>query len=212
MERLHRFHGDVDVYRRAIRIECQYAAIVPPTDRRVEKLRTDHPKLGTFLSRFSGQFGEQIWPSLLLRRTSAPKSYCTAEAVTAFRDIISLSVVPYARAMLLRSDRARGLEFTNMFQFYPWMLDKAETMQQANPAQRSSHLVEEFQGQSFPEQSQILITEQHIDVPLTEKLLSRWIVRFSIEDAADRKDRALFRSISMANEAARIPAPSSGRK
>jgi hypothetical protein len=76
-------------------LECPYAAIVAPTDPRVEKLRATHPKLTTFLSKFSGQFREQVWPSLLLLRADAPQSYYTAEAVSAFRDILSLSVVPF---------------------------------------------------------------------------------------------------------------------
>jgi hypothetical protein len=56
-------------------LECPYAAIVAPTDSRVETLRAAHPKLTTFLSKFSGQFREQVWPSLLLLRTDAPPSY-----------------------------------------------------------------------------------------------------------------------------------------
>jgi hypothetical protein len=44
--------------------------------------------------------------------------------VTSFRDIISLSVVPYARSSRLRFDKASNLAYTNTFQFYPWMLDK----------------------------------------------------------------------------------------
>ena len=150
-------------------VECKYASIVPPTDSRAEKLRTDHPKLTTFLSKFSGQFGKQIWPSLLLLRTAAPGSYYTAEAVAAFRDIISLSVVPYARAVRLRFDRAHALAFTNIFQFYPWMLDKQYMeMLSVNPAQMSIHLLEEFNGQSFPEQSPTSIMERDIDFPLAE--------------------------------------------
>jgi hypothetical protein len=62
-------------------VECKYAAIVPPTDSRAEKLRTDHPKLTTFLS----PYFRQLVPSLLLLRTAAPGSYYTAEAVAAFR-------------------------------------------------------------------------------------------------------------------------------
>jgi hypothetical protein len=151
-------------------IECQYAAIVPPTDSRAEKLRTDHPKLTTFLSKFSGQFGEQIWPSLLLLRRDAPKSYYTAEAVTAFRDIISLSVVLYARALRLRLDKAHALAFTNIFQFYPWILDKQyENVISVNLAHISTHLLEVFHGQSFPEQSQTSIMERDIDFPLAKK-------------------------------------------
>jgi len=67
------------------------------------------------------------------------------------------------------------------------------------------HLLQEFEGQSFPEQSQASIMERDIDFPLARELLNRWIVRFS-EDAVEWKDKALFRSLNMANEAGRIPA------
>lgn len=191
-------------------IECDHAAIVSPVDHRVEKLRKDHPNLTTFFSKFSGQFGEQVWPSLLLLHTDAPKSCYTAEAVGAFRDIISLSVVPYARTSRLRFDRADSLAFTNAFQFYPWMLDKRyEDMILANPANLHVHLLSEFKGQSFPEQGRVSVMERDIDLPLAKELLNRWIVRFST-NTVDWKDKALFRSLNMANEAGRIPAPSVG--
>jgi len=187
-------------------LECSYAVIVAPTDSRVEKLRAAHPKVTIFLSKFSGQFREPVWPSLLLLRTDAPQSYYTAEAVSAFRDILSLSVVPYARTTRLRFDRADGLAFTNTFQFYPWMLDKQfDEMILINPAQVHAHLLEEFKGQSFPEQSQASIMWNDIDVPLARELLNRWIVRFSGNPVA-WNDKALFRSLNMANEAGRIPA------
>ena len=187
-------------------LECDFSAIVSPTDPRVEKLRDAHPMLTTFLSKFSGQFGEEVWPALLLRRTRAPQSYHTAEAVSAFRDIFSMSVVPYARTRRLRFDRPDELVFTNAFQFYPWMLDgRFEDMILINPAQMHAHLLEEFHGQSFPEQSQVSIMLNDIDEPLAEKLLERWVDRFS-ERSATWENRALFRSLNMANEAGRIPA------
>ena len=187
-------------------MECAQAAIVAPTDPRVEKLRDAHPKLTSFLSKFSGQFREQVWPSLLLLRANAPQSYYTTEAVAAFRDILSLSVVPYARTTRLRFNRASGLAFTNTFQFYPWMLDKRfEDMILINPAQMHVYLLEEFKGQAFPEQSQASIMWNDIDVPLARELLNRWIMRFSGNPVA-WKDKALFRSLNMANEAGRIPA------
>jgi hypothetical protein len=86
------------------------------------------------------------------------------------------------------------------------MLDKQfEEMLLVNPAQMHAHLLEEFRGQPFPEQSQTSIMEKDIDLPLARELLNRWIVRFS-EDKVEWKDKALFRSLNMANEAARIPA------
>jgi hypothetical protein len=191
-------------------IECDYAAIVPLWDTRVEKLRSDHPRLMTFLSSFRGQFGSEIWPALLLLRSDAPRSYYTGEAVSAFRDILSLSVVAFARATRLRYDRADTLIFTNVFQFYPWMIDKNfEEMILINPAEKHVHLLEEFSGQSFPEQSAVSVMEANIDIPLAEALLGRWIIRFA-KSAERWKDRALFRSLNMANEAGKIPALTAG--
>lgn len=191
-------------------IECDHAAILSPVDPRVEKLRTDHPNLTTFLSKFRGQFGEQVWPSLLLLHTDAPPSCYTAEAVTAFRDVISLSVVPYARSARLRFDKAHDLAFTNTFQFYPWMLDKNyEDMILTNPANLHVHLLSEFHGQSFPEQGHTSIMERDIDLPLAKELLNRWVVRFTAA-TVEWKDKALFRSLNMANEAGRIPALTAG--
>jgi hypothetical protein len=189
-----------------VTLECAQAAIVAPTDSRVERLCVAHPRLTTFLSKFCSQFREQVWPSLLLLHADAPTSYYTSEAVSAFRDILSLSVVPYARTTRLRFDHANRLAFTNIFQFYPWMLDKQfDEMILVNPAQIHAHLLEEFQGQSFPEQSQTSIMCSGIDIPLAHELLNRWIERFSGNPVA-WKHKALFRSLNMANEAGRIPA------
>jgi hypothetical protein len=47
--------------------------------------------------------------------------------------------------------------------------------------------------------------ERDIDIPLFKALLERWVARFPQGSRAWR-DRALFRSLNMANEAARIPA------
>ena len=187
-------------------IECPYAAIMSPTDDRVLNLCNAHPKLTTFLSKFSGQFRKQISPSLLVLRSDAPRSYYTAEAVTAFRDIISLSIIPYARTKRLRFNQAHGMAFTNTFQFYPWMLDKKyEEVMLVNPAQKHFHLLEEFEGQSFPEVPHASLMADDIDIPLAKELMNRWIARFS-EGHVEWKDKALFRSLNMANEAGRVPA------
>ena len=77
-------------------IECEFAGIVSSIDPRVERLRKDHPTLTQFLRNFSGQFKEKSRPSLLILRADAPSACRTAEAVTAFRDLVSLSSIPLA--------------------------------------------------------------------------------------------------------------------
>ena len=187
-------------------LESQYATIVPPTDRRVQELCADHPNLAKLLWKFLGQFGERVRPSLLLMRSDTPNSYYNTEGITAFRDILSLSVVPYARATRLCVGRSAASIYTNAFQFYPWMVDRnTDEVISSNSAQLHIHELVKFFGQSFPEQPRVSITRSDIDQPLVAELLNRWFVRFA-SGTPEWKDRALFRSLNMANEAARIPA------
>lgn len=188
------------------KVQCAHAAIVAIGDPRMEKLRADHPRFKTFLSKFRCQFGLEVWPATLLLSRDAPDTYRTAEAVTGFRDILSIAVVPYARSQRLRFDRRTGLAFSNVFQFYPWMIDKAfDNVILTNPALKHVHFLAEFNGQSFPEQSPETLSENDIDGPLAGKLLNRWIIRFSGQPT-DWRLKALFRSLNMTNEAARVPA------
>jgi hypothetical protein len=139
-------------------------------------------------------------------KTDAPRSYYNAEAVNGFRDILSMSVVPYARAKRLYSNHANGLVYSTPFQFYPWMLDKQyDYMTIMNPAELGLHMLEEFAGQSFPEQRQQTVMDQNMDLVLAKAMLDRWLPRFA-DGEAEWKDKALFRSLNMANDAARIPA------
>jgi hypothetical protein len=179
---------------------------VPVTDSRVEAIRTEHPRFHEFLSRFTGQFGNQIWPSVILFKADAPTSYYTAEALQGFRDLCAISVVPYARADRMLHERGSPLVFSNIFGFYPWMINKnfAE-MHCINPAMMAFHLVEKFHGQSFPEQDHTSLMERALDQPLLKSLLDRWVIRFSVAQA-DWKDVALFRSLNMADQAGEVPA------
>ena len=187
-------------------IDCDIAALVPVTDGRVEALRAQHPRFHDFLSRFQGQFGEQIWPSVILFRSHAPRSYYTPEALQGFRDLCALSVVPYARADRLIYERASPLAHSNIFAFYPWMVDKKfESMLCVNPAMLATHLVEEFKGQSFPEHGHTSLMERALDEPLIKCLLDCWITRFA-DTEPDWQGLALFRSLNMANQAAQVPA------
>ena len=188
------------------KVECDQAAIVPPNDPRVDKLRAEHPRLTTFLSRFRGQFGEQVWPSLILVHAGAPDTCRTPDAITGLRDVIALSVVPRARARRLRYMQPNGLAFSTAFQLYPWMIDKQyDEIILSNSAATHLHALNQFHGQTFAEQIQMTVMETDIDMPLATLLLSRWVSRFAGAGVA-WEDKALFHSLNMANEASQIPA------
>ncbi len=185
-------------------IECDAAAIVNRTDERVEGVVKEHPTFGSFLSKFQDQFGEDVDPAILMLKTEA-RRYFTEEAVSAFRDLVALSVVPRARARRLCSDRAQPLAFSDVFDFYPWMLDKDfADLTCFTPAIRALHDLSKFRGQPYPGLPQASLAESDIDKPLLIALMDRWLRHYS-EAESEWSERALFRSLNMANEAARVP-------
>jgi hypothetical protein len=187
-------------------VKTAKAALTKRDDTRVQEIIKEHPSFGSFLSKFKGQFGEKVYPSILLLRKDAGASYFTATAVSAFRDLVACSVVPLARARRLKYVRPQPLAYSNIFAFYPWMIDKNfDDLIISTPAVLGTHLLSEFKGQSFPEQSQASVFESDIDVPLAKALLATWTKRYGPTDET-WEDRALFRSLNMANEAARMPA------
>jgi hypothetical protein len=67
-----------------------------------------------------------------------------------------------------------------------------------------THLVERLKGQTFPDHSYASLMDTNLDKPLLVELLGKWTRRFS-GTTPTWADLALFRSLNMANEAAKIP-------
>ena len=140
----------------------------------------------------------------MLMTSDTPNSYYNTEGVSAFRDILALSAVVYARTRRSHG-RPSELSHTNSFQFYPWMVDRiTDEVVLSNAAQLHIHQLDRFSGQTFPEQPRVSISRYDLDEPLLDELLRRWSIRFS-STTPEWKDRALFRSLNMANDAARVP-------
>jgi hypothetical protein len=187
-------------------VECNYAAIVGPADARIDSLRKEIPRFDLFFSKFHDQFQNQIYSSFLIIKDDAIGKCNTAEAVSAFRDIYVSSTVPFARTSILRFEKSAQFAFSAAFQFYPWMIDrKYEDVLLSNSAELHVHSLDIFEGQSFPKRGQASLLLSDIDVPLAQKLLSHWIERY-FNGSIVWKDKAVFRSLNMANEASRIPA------
>jgi hypothetical protein len=187
-------------------IECDgIAAVVPPYDERVTEVCSAHPNFKEFLSRFQNTFRQQIWPSVLMLSAKAPNSYRTVDAVASFRDLVSLSVIPRARALVLKYQRQHQITYSDTFSLYPWTLDKNyEYLTSHTPSGMSMHVVEEFGGQSSPEISMMSLQTGELDKPLMLALFKRWRIRYSGRSVT-WKDRALFRSLNMANQASQAP-------
>jgi hypothetical protein len=187
-------------------IEGDVVALAPSTDPRVVAFGALHPKFKDLLSRFTDAFRVPAEPVIEIVREDVLAKLSHVEPLASFRDLVALSVVPYARALAtVYGNRAvRRISYSNSFWLYPWMLAQDnEHLIASTPAFHGMHIVDEFQGQAIPELPILEIRE--IDEPLLQVLLRRW-KRYYLASRKYGADRALFRSLNMAMQAAQLPA------
>jgi hypothetical protein len=184
-------------------VEGEVVALTPPGDARVKAFIALHPTLGAFLSRFTDTFGVPLEPAVLIVRADAISKFTdTQGALLSFRDLVALCVVPYARSNGLVYGRSDRINYSNSFWLHPWMIDNG-TLAANTPAFMGVHVVGQFHGQSSPELPLMQLDE--LDKPLFAALLVRWR-RHYLGKRQRWQDRALFRSLNMACQAAQLPA------
>jgi hypothetical protein len=184
-------------------IEGEHVALVPPNDPRVAAYISAHPILGEFLGRFTDAFHTPLETVVFIARENAIARFNdTQGALLSFRDLVALSVVPYARSNGLVYGGTNRISYANSFWLHPWMVEN-DALTASTPAFSGFHVVEEFHGQSSPELPLMQLSEQ--DEPLFDALLARW-KRHYLGKRQRWQDRALFRSLNMAYQAAQLPA------
>jgi hypothetical protein len=189
-------------------IEGELVALASKDDPRVKSLCNVQPLLQKFLGRFTDAFGERVRPTLLIVRRNAPKGIFSVEALASFRDAVALSVVCYNCALKLQHPYGHCITFSNAFWFYPWMMDRSgENLIAKTPSMLGIHQIDDFKGQPSPEIPRHTLSGSDLDEPLLHALLCRWQKRYAAP-MPDSRDRALFRSLNMANQAALTPAGS----
>ena len=186
-------------------IEVPHFGLLAANDVRVMELRKQHKNFEFYLDQFSTEFGVKAPPSLLMWEDKGPQSYRTTEAISAFRDAIALSIIPYTWSRSLRYQRAEKLRFSDWFKIFPWMTDKNyEYVIMQNTGGLNLHDTKLLQAQTTPGLSQESIRATDIDETLLRALLKRWEIRFQ-NNKPDWDDLKLFRSLNMANVAAAFP-------
>src|SRR5258706_6214650 len=83
-------------------IETEGAALVSTADPRLGEISEAHPSFRTYVDSFKTEFDRSLAPSFVLVRKDAPPSFRGGDALAAFRDSISMSVVPLSCAQWLR--------------------------------------------------------------------------------------------------------------
>ncbi|WP_316169415.1 hypothetical protein [Bradyrhizobium sp. SZCCHNRI1058] len=188
-------------------IETQDVALVSTADARLSEICSAYPAFRTYVESFKTEFDRSLAPSFVLVHKDAPPSFRGVEALAAFRDSISLSVIPLSWARALRfGSVGHHIHYSNWFAVYPWMLDKNyEYLLSMTMATTAMDEVGRLRGQSSPGISVAPFDHYKIDKPLLDELFVRW-QRLYRAQAPLRSDTALFRSLNMANSAAMMPA------
>lgn len=182
------------------------AAIVAVDDERIRAYCRQYPAFGRFIGKFTDPFGARSTPGILLLQTSSRKTFRTLEAVSSFRDLVALSVIPLHRAKSIVHSTSFHIQYSDYFDFYPWNFnDKNSHLVCNTPALLGLHEVRAFKGQSSPVLSPLDLGHIDFDAPLLKQLLARWRSRYGASTPV-WADVALFRSLNMAFAASKMPA------
>jgi hypothetical protein len=84
-------------------IESEGIALVSTADPRLAEISEAHRPFKKYVASFKTEFGRSVAPSFILCHEDAPPSFRTVDALAAFRDAVSMSVIPYSWARSLRS-------------------------------------------------------------------------------------------------------------
>src|SRR5262249_26855589 len=102
----------------------KYIAVVPPTDPRVEALRSRSPAFCQFVDGFKDQFQRRAQPGLLVQERNITPS---PEGVLAFRNALAISSIAQAwQNYMGYGSQLEYLKYSNYFNFYPYTLAKDE--------------------------------------------------------------------------------------
>jgi len=182
------------------------AAIANCNDSRVQQILADIPVLAEFTNRFSRPFGGQFLPSMMIMRENAPKTFFTVEAVSSFRDLVAMCIIPLSRARSAEWGRSFATYYSDWYDFYPWMINTHhQHLVCSTPAVSDLEVVTDFNGQCDPGLSPVLLEPRDIDAVLMKILFRRWESHYK-NDSRKWANVALFRSLNSAVAASKMPA------
>lgn len=187
-------------------IEGGPIAIMPQSDERLDKAFGQRPTLRDFFCAFQDQFGRSITPSILAIDTKEIPVPVNVELLAGFRDLLVASIIPLGWSRVNQEgENPYCILYSDNLAFYPFAPSRnAEFVGSMTPASLSLDETSKFLGQTTPGIPRINLTDISLDRFLYETLLCQWHKHF-IRRKRGLSSRRLFRSLNMANEAARIP-------
>ena len=187
-------------------VDVDPARVASAGDELVCEIGAVHPEFEALLNRFSNTFSRQHRPSVLLLRPNAAASYRSTDAIASVRNILSMSVVPLARVRHADGKPTASLCYSNVFDFYPWMIDtEFQNVILRTPGLNAIDQVEKFRGQIAPEfATPAALSYGDIDVPMLGRLAKCWKMAYGRQKESNRH-RRLMRSLNMAHQAGQLP-------
>ena len=155
----------------------------------------------------SGRVRQTNRPTVLLIREDAPESVRNRFAIVSFRDAVCACAIVFSQARRLTWGRATGIPYSDAFDVYPWVPDRADSglVYAVTPSMGGVHDVKLLRGQPTPPSGQAsLSVSDIIDDPLLASILDRWEQRF-VGGKDTVENRGLFRALDMARAASRMP-------
>ena len=176
-------------------IEVDGFAMVPPDDFRIKAPK--QRRFGSFMKRFKTEFGDPVQPSVIIWRRDKPDTYRSISAISGFRDLVSMSVIPLAWARSHQWSRAMGVMYSDAFAVYPWMVDKiGDGLITRTPTMFGVHEVKRLRSQSMAALSPHTLKRRDVDLLLMTELLKQWERCFAT-DTPLVEDERLFRSLNI---------------
>ena len=106
-------------------VEGEIVALAPPSDARVQAFCAGFPQFKNFLARFTDTFNVPLDPVVFIARDDViPKLADTQGPLLSFRDLVAISVVPYARSYSLVYKNSDRISYSNSLWLHHWMLAK----------------------------------------------------------------------------------------
>lgn len=184
-------------------VDGDVVALTSRRDPRIRSFCAANPAFLQFVSRFTDAFRISVDPVILVVRDDVRQRLSKGHALRSFRDLVAMCVVPYARSLGLVYRTGHRIVYSNSFWLYPWMLAAdGRWLVAQTPAISALHEVDKFHGQPSPELPRLPLND--VDVQLLAALLPRW-KRHYLGKTRKWQDRALFRSLNMAMQAAQLP-------
>lgn len=191
-------------------IEGGPISIVSPNDERLFHSLQQQPERSDFFGAFRNQFGRKVIPSVLIINTEQIPLPVDVALLAGFRDLLVASIIPLGWAFVNETgeNSRRRMLYSDNLSFYPFVCladtDDLRLVGSRTPASNEVDEISKFLGQTTPGIPSITLDGFSIDRFLYESLLYEWHERY-VRKRSGFKLTKLFRSLNMANVAARMP-------